>query len=93
LMSELMGERLAVQSDHPYVGALAVREGDHVNVLVWHYGGEQAALPITLSVSGSLADSQSAANSAATSDKWTYTFDLPINSVQLISLPEGKSNQ
>jgi xylan 1,4-beta-xylosidase len=52
LANELRSERLASQSDHPNVYALAARNGSTLSVLIAHLATGRAALPVTLSITG-----------------------------------------
>jgi xylan 1,4-beta-xylosidase len=52
LVSQLEGKRMAVSSDHPEVGALAARQGDQINLLVWRYGQQPTPKFTTLIFTG-----------------------------------------
>ncbi|MBL8133923.1 MAG: hypothetical protein JNL42_18825 [Anaerolineae bacterium] len=52
LLSQLRGERIAVRSDHPEAGALAVKDEEFIAVLLWHYGTTHPVLRIELQIGG-----------------------------------------
>ncbi len=52
LASRLEGERIMASSDHPDVGALASRNGDQIDLLVWRYGQQPTPRFTTLIFTG-----------------------------------------
>ncbi len=52
LASMLVGEQVAVQSNHPEAGALATKNSGDLTIMVWYAVEQQAGLPITVSVLG-----------------------------------------
>jgi xylan 1,4-beta-xylosidase len=61
LAGKLVGERVAVQSNHSRVGALAAKDNDNVTLLVWRKGGREDSLPVIVAVNSLPAGSQMAA--------------------------------
>lgn len=49
LLDKLQGQRLLVESDHPYVGALASKSEDGVHILVWN---RTTGISINLTIQG-----------------------------------------
>lgn len=56
LLSQLDGDRLPVNDNHPAIGAIASRQADTIHVLVWHYQSGHTEMPLSLSIQNLAAD-------------------------------------